>query len=409
MPFLTRLNSWKLLRSNPSTSPVTSRALPGSSAGDRLISALCPSGRVKPDYAGGSIVNLMGSICQRFSVPAAHPPLRLRLKDKVVLMVLDGLGYRWLTRYGKNSFLAEHLQGSMTSVFPPTTAAAIPSFITGLTPLEHGLTGWFVHLKELGCVTAVLPFRARAGGPPFDAIGVPGKRIFTAPSLLPALKGAMVIPTDLAQGAATEAFSGGCPLYTYGDLPGYFSATKAAAEKYRFVYSYWPGYDSLCHKYGCESKEVKKHFEALDDAFAELKLRNVIVTADHGMLDTDASHVLKLTPAMERCLALPLCGEPRTAYCYLRPGMQAEFSRLVQERFGEKCDLCSAADLVREGWFGKGVEHPRFRERIGDVVLRTKGRYIVQDRLLGQKKGFHIGNHGGGSEEELLVPLSVRG
>ena len=49
---------------------------------------------------------------------------------------------------------------TLTSTSPTcttATATAITTFMTGLAPQQHGLTGWHVYLKELGCVTAVLP------------------------------------------------------------------------------------------------------------------------------------------------------------------------------------------------------------------------------------------------------------
>ena len=49
------------------------------------------------------------------------------------------------------TILSENLIGSMTSVFPATTASAITTFATGLAPQQHAFTGWFMFLKEIGC------------------------------------------------------------------------------------------------------------------------------------------------------------------------------------------------------------------------------------------------------------------
>ena len=58
-----------------------------------------------------------------------------------------------------------------------------------------------------------------------------------------------------------------------------------------------------------------------------------------------------------------------------------------------------------EGWFGPGAPHPRFAERIGDVALVMRGRYAVKDWTPGESRHLHIGNHGGTSEDEMLIPL----
>jgi len=63
----------------------------------------------------------------------------------------------------KGSFLYQHCVKKITSVFPPTTATALTVFNTGVAPQQHALTGWFMYLKEIGIVSAVLPFISRAG------------------------------------------------------------------------------------------------------------------------------------------------------------------------------------------------------------------------------------------------------
>jgi hypothetical protein len=50
---------------------------------------------------------------------------------------------------------------------------------------------------------------------------------------------------------------------------------------------------------------------------------------------------------------------------------------------------------------------PRLFDRIGDYVLIMKENYIIKDFVLGETEKFHIGNHGGVSKEEMLVPLIV--
>jgi len=119
-----------------------------------------------PNYKNQSIVNLMASLAKILGGHSQYEPLEgLNLADSIdkniLLIVLDGLGYEFLQKYGKNSFLHQNLKGKMTSVFPSTTASAITSFATGLAPQQHGLTGWFVYLEEIKKITAVLPLIVR--------------------------------------------------------------------------------------------------------------------------------------------------------------------------------------------------------------------------------------------------------
>ena len=74
---------------------------------------------------------------------------------------------------------------------------------------------------------------------------------------------------------------------------------------------------------------------------------------------------------------------------------------------GERADVRPSRELADEGWFGPGTEHARFAERIGDVALVMRGRYTVKDWTPGEARHLHIGNHGGTSADEMMIPLIV--
>jgi len=56
---------------------------------------------------------------------------------------------------------------------------------------------------------------------------------------------------------------------------------------------------------------------------------------------------------------------------------------------------------------GRARRHPRFAERIGDVALVMRARHTVKDWTTGESRHLHIGNHGGTSDDEMLIPLIV--
>ena len=128
-----------------------------------------------PDYHGGSIANLMASIALGMGgwengYPSCNglDSERVREVRNLVLLVIDGLGYRYLKEQAGESFLAAHCRGPITSVCPSTTATAIPTFLTGLPPQQHGLTGWFTYFSEVGSIVIVLPYTTRLGRMPID-------------------------------------------------------------------------------------------------------------------------------------------------------------------------------------------------------------------------------------------------
>ena len=101
----------------------------------------------------------------------------------------------------------------------------------------------------------------------------------------------------------------------------------------------------------------------------------VIVTADHGFIDSPPDRVIELDdhPALQATLRLPLCGERRAAYCYVQPGQAQDFERLrAQTCSPSKCgcarsETLIAAGLVRPRAAAPEVEGARRRLHPGDA------------------------------------------
>ncbi|MEH6826368.1 MAG: hypothetical protein V7629_20975, partial [Motiliproteus sp.] len=108
---------------------------------------------------------------------------------------------------------------------------------------------------------------------------------------------------------------------------------------------------------------------------------------------------------LDAMLRLPLCGEPRAAFCYLRPGAQDDFEGYFSERFSDLFELVPSAQLLEQQLFGRGEPSPRLRDRIGDITVLAKQQAIIKDRLLQERPFTQRGVHGGLSAEELYVPL----
>ena len=370
---------------------------------------------MQPDYAGGGLVNLMASIVEACGGRALHSPLTDFAPGKprnVVLLIVDGLGDNYLMRRGGE--LASRRQRAITSVFPSTTASAITTSYTGCTPLEHGLTGWFTYFGEAACVGASLPFRSRGDMRPLSLRGVTPEQIYIRRSIFEQLpiRSIVVTSRDIVDSEYNSRHCLGAERVAYETLDELVSQTehavKSGAER-KFIYAYWPAYDQVSHRYGCESREAAAEHEKVDAAFAELcrRLRGtetlLIATADHGFVDVSPEESLELPAHLAAQLRFPLCGERRIAYCHVHS--PAEFMRNAKDWLGDRADVLPSKMLVEEGWFGGGTPHARFAERIGDVALMMRGRNTVKDWIPGESRHLHIGNHGGPSEDEMLIPL----
>ena len=382
------------------------------------------AGLALPDYRGGSLVNLMSSITHAlggvsdYAPLTALPPHTLADARHVVLLVVDGLGHDYLLSH--DSTLRQHLRGSLTSVFPSTTASAIPTLLTGLAPQQHGLTGWHMYFREIGAIAAPLPFRLRAGRHALREAGVTPASLFGLSPLfdrLP-LPCHVVSPRHIIDSDFNVALSGSAQRHGYQTLDEMFALIAALlrSEAPRsYIHAYWPQHDSLAHEYGIHSPQVADAFAALDDGFTRLLdgLRDsgsrIAVTADHGFIDTSPAETIDLDghPDLRDTLLLPLCGEPRMAYAYVRAGREAQFEAYLHTHLANRVQLFRSEDVLQQGWLGPGVAHAALRDRIGDYVLVPRGHTILRDWLKGEPRHTHIGVHGGLTPAEMMVPLVV--
>ena len=359
-----------------------------------------------PDYSGGSIVHLMSTICRSFGGRPAAPQIPLHLQQRVILLVIDALGYSYIRKYGRSSVFVEHLSGKLDSVFPPTTAAAITTLQTGLAPQQHGISGWYMYLREANRVATVLPFVDRATG---KRLRISRYRIFDQPALdtMFSASSALVMPSRI-RGSHTCIHARRTTERPYATLPGMFRQARASRAAY--TYAYWPAFDSLCHEFGPDSSETRNHFHALDAA-TERFLRNVpkhtsvIITADHGITAIRKTIFLEEHPELRETLRLPLAGERRSVYCSVFPEKREQFVEYVQRKLKPYCTLLPSRTLLQDHRFGPGRAHPELKYRIGDYTLLMKEHYALKDVLPGEDHDAPLGHHGGVSREEMEVPL----
>lgn len=383
-----------------------------------------------PEYTGNSIVNLTSSILNHFEVRSKYPnliclpPSDLENTSTVILLVIDGLGYEYLQSYGKNSLLSKYLIGKVTSVFPSSTASAMPSFYTGLAPLNHAITGWFTYLKELGVVSTILPLTTRA----FRNSITNGVRtttaIFQCQSIFDYLKAQnyFLLPEIIKDSEFSTFFGGKGIRVGFKNLRDLFNKLLSILRQdknQKFILGYWTGFDRIIHFEGTKSEATLQHFQNINlelGTFLEIletenlkKTTKILITADHGLIDIPPDRTIQLKDhsQLQSTLALPLCGDYRTVFFYVRPSQVTKFEEYIMNHLNHVGTLVKAENLVDQGYFGLYDPHPRFFDRVGDYVFIMKENYAFMDNLLGEDVRVLIGNHGGLSKEELYVPLSI--
>ncbi|MBX3679129.1 MAG: alkaline phosphatase family protein [Rhodocyclaceae bacterium] len=379
---------------------------------------------VLPDYRGGSILNLVESLTRRLGArpqPDA-PPLRDEgvlgglPAGKVVLLVIDGLGDHYLRCRGQGSLMLSERRGSLTSVFPSTTASAVTTLSTGLAPATHGLNGW-VTRDHLGALILPLPMVDATDERPL-ASPFHRRRLFPYRTLFQRIERMSVVvsPAWLINSTYSRRHNRGAKRLPYDSLEtlddSIFSALAGSGRDV-FVHAYYPGFDSLAHDVGIGSEALAEEFWRIDAMFGRLANRLAgsgtltIVTADHGLIDAPLEEICLLGAHRELAdmLAQPLWGERRAAWCALRQGAGSEFSDALKDAFDTRVDALPAEQLTGMGLLGPGPAHRDLATRVGDMLLlpRAAGTLVNEVGIDGVSPMRAV--HGGLSPVEMEVPL----
>jgi len=392
---------------------------------------LIPDGFVFPDYAGGSLLNLMSSIVRARGGRSPHPPLRdfavpsAAASPRLVLVVLDGLGEQQLADYlarrkTPSPFFGRFPHRVATTVCPATTAAAVTTFATGGSPAEHALLGWHVHFPDLGMVATPLPFRTRTGTP-LARKDFPLADYLALPRHLASAKGALRLlspaPIPSSETTRTQDWWTGRTASdgTLGDWEGKLTRLVRSKQAF-FLYAYHPEYDSLCHRFGPFADTPRRHLARLDCLLSRVADAcpagtTILVTADHGHEETRRLLDLSAVEGFYGTLAMLPSGDARLMHCFVRPGRVRDFRALAASDAIAPFAACvKGADALAAGLFGPGAPHPALAARTGDWILLAREGVTMASPPAGETAQAMAGSHGGLSAREMLVPLfSVRG
>jgi len=390
---------------------------------------------VFPDYEGYCISNIPSLISSILELPSDSSPITklgdpFRGYERIVFLVLDGFGYRkaqTLFKEFPNSALKElgetGCQEPITSVYPSTTVAALTSLSTGLTPLEHGMIGYRLYLRETASITNMIRFSTIGNSrndSAFD-IGLDRDAVIPLPTVheqldVQGIAAHAVLPAFIANSGLSTALYRGCTnLHSAASLPHMLVKTREilqASHDKTFVSLYWPGLDAVGHGLGPNSESYRAEFCAVDDAIrrglvGQMEDTLLIVTADHGFVPMRPEDYLLLDGEFDarRALLMPPVGEPRASYLYARQG-EADAIRQAFDKPRDDGLICVESDeMVKSGLLGVRLPHPQVEHRIGDLALLSTGTHgVFQDY---PDAAILRGMHGGLTEDEMLVPLII--
>jgi Type I phosphodiesterase / nucleotide pyrophosphatase len=361
-------------------------------------------GPMIPDYAGanvrGIIPALLGPGTWTKSLPAWFPEPVLHA-EQVVLLILDGLGWEQFDqRRVLMPALSSMTGGPITTVAPSTTATALSSIATGLTPAEHGLLGYRMMIG--GEVINVLRWNTPSGDrrrshPPRDVQPYAAFLGYEIP---------VVSPADLQGTAFTEA-------HLRGSRPVGWRAVSAISVEVgrelrsgeRFVYAYYGGIDKTAHERGFgEFYDAELRFadRLVADVLDALPPGAVLlVTADHGQVHV-GDQIIDPAPELLAMVAAQ-SGEGRFRWWHANRGAGAELVAGATEVYGAHAWVVTRQQMIDEEWFGPTLAQP-IAARLGDVALVAHQPVSFYDPA--DSGPFElVCRHGSLTPAEVLVPF----
>jgi predicted AlkP superfamily pyrophosphatase or phosphodiesterase len=398
-------------------------------------------GWVAPAYQDLSIANLPATIATLLGIelPGALPALPTEVWQswatglrRVVLIIVDGLGYRLLRRRwaaGDGQPLATVASAGrlvpLTSVFPSTTDAALMSLNTGVAPGAHGWLAWEMYLREVGVAAngvLLCPIWSRHRDLLLDW-GLKPEALVTAPTLATRLSRAGVRTAALASrvfegsGFSRMLYRGMQQMWGHYDASDFWvqlhELMRETAGQPAFISAYWGGLDTVGHGYGPGSGQWQAEFRAVSHFFEQELLEHLsaadregtllLITADHGQIHIPGEHIVTADEEAElsRHLMVPIVGESRAAFVYPRPGRAQAIRDYLGSAFPGRFEVVSSADALDAGLMGSPACDESY-SRAGELLVLARADSALQRS---RPRGPLVGRHGGLSPEEMLVPL----
>lgn len=357
---------------------------------------------VLPRYGSGSLPDIIPVLCSPAG-SAERPawmPDSLTAAERVVMLVIDGLGWNQLQeRTHVAPVLSAMRGGAITSVAPSTTATALTSITTGLTPGEHGLIGYRMDMggtvmntlrwgDENGDLRRKFPPRQVQACPPFLGLSVP-----------------VLSKAELEGTGFTEAHLAGVkPMGWRAPSSIAVTVRRALDAGETFVYAYYDGVDKIAHErgFGDYYDAELAYADSLVAAVAEVLPAGtaLVVTADHGQVHVGQNTVVPAPEVMS--LVHHQSGEGRFRWLHAQRGKENEL--LVEcGRYEDVAWVVSRDQVIEENWFGPRVS-PEARRRMGDVALVPHAPVSFEDPADGGAFEL-VCRHGSLTADEMLVPL----
>jgi predicted AlkP superfamily pyrophosphatase or phosphodiesterase len=298
------------------------------------------------------------------------------------------------------------------------------SIHTGVPPGEHGVVGWSQYHPRIDRVVEPIPARVRGGDPGDVTTALDLDALVTADPVYPELE-ARGVSTHVLQQTITldspyaNRTLAGASTHPFVDVDDMAQTLRNTLEQTRlpaYVCVHLLDLDTAAHDHGTDSAAYQSVLARLCGALERELLDGgtvpertlVLLTADHGHVDTDPDRAIALLddPVVSEALATradgtPLLptGGPRNVHLHLRSDAIARVGDRLREQYD--LDVVERRALDETGLLGPTLTEST-RRRCGDLVVAHPTRSVWHGT---DGPADRIGQHGWLSKREMLVPL----
>jgi predicted AlkP superfamily pyrophosphatase or phosphodiesterase len=389
----------------------------------------------------GTISSILMGKDEAQALPAkvfGHLPRRA---EKVVVLLIDGFGWRFFSRMAEDypflrRILQEGVVSKLTSQFPSTTTAHITTMHTGRTVGDHGLYEWHVYEPQLDAIITPLMY-SYAGENARETL----KKAALNPNTL--FPQQTIYQSFAEQGIASyvmnhhsyaispysKAVMNGAKLIPYHTPAEALITLGQLLEKEKgsaYYYLYFDTADALSHHYGPESPHQMAELDILITALERLLYpllakrddTVLIITADHGQVEVHPETTFYLNREMPNIThwiqhdwrdqpLVPGGGSARDLFLHIKP-QHLEVARFaVADKLAGKAEVYETQELIDEGLFGPLISDS-FLARVGNLTILPYAHESVWWYEEGRFQMRFEGHHGGLTREEMETIFLVQ-
>jgi predicted AlkP superfamily pyrophosphatase or phosphodiesterase len=387
-----------------------------------------------------TILHLFGATNQKIRLPLEGSAVHDKI-NKVVLVIIDGFGFNKFLNYHSgdrflNSLIDKGEVYPLTSVFPSQTTNALTTLNTALTPQEHGLFEYFIYLKEVGVINAMQ----------FQRLSAKNQKGLTAEGFDPSImllkkqtihntlkdkgvKSFAHLRASNAVNACSKLIFQGSKIVpatnAYESIVSLRKNLQKNSGESAYFFLHLDTLDTVSHDYGPGSFEYYAELSLLTRLlYRELVQKTdaktaketlLLVTADHGGVDVNPNETtyINLLPKLlnfqvgkNRKPILPL-GSPREIFLHIKERKLVETKQWLIQKIGHKAKIIETREVAEKGLFGLDPARTEILERTGNLMILPYGDQTVWFENPEGRKISYLGQHGGLSEKEMLVPFAV--